>query len=108
MNIHKKFQLAFKHYEAGNLQESVSICKEILRRKPREIAVLHFLGIVYQQLKDYDVAIKYLQTALQLDQNSSEGLYNLGRAFENNGEPERAVDCYQKVIKLNPKCVDAF
>ena len=82
MNINELFRLAFQQYQSGNLQDVVSICKKILKKNQNNIAVLHLLGVVYQQLQNYDAAIKYLKLALQLDRNSFEGFHNLGSAYE--------------------------
>lgn len=101
-------QLAFKYYQEGNLRQAALICEQIIENEPTETTVLHFLGIIYQQLEDYDDAIKYLKTALQLDPNSFQGFYNLGIAFEKKGELNAAIDCYRKVIEINPNFVEAF
>ena len=108
MNINELFRLAFQQYQSGNLLDVVSICEKILKKNQNNIAVLHLLGVVYQQLQNYDAAIKYLKIALQLDRNSFEGFYNLGSAYEKKGELNEAIDCYRKVIKLNPKFVNAY
>jgi len=108
MNSNTELNLAFKYYQSGNLQQAVFICKEILKKNPNEISVLHFIGIVYIQLQEYDAAIKYFKIALELDPNSFEGFYNLGAAFEKRGELYQALNCYQKVIQINPKFIDAY
>jgi protein O-GlcNAc transferase len=108
MDINRAFRTAFQHYQSGNLQSAVSICEKILKKNHKNVAVLHFLGVLYQQLQNYDAAIKYLKIALQLDRNSFEGFYNLGSTFEKKGELNEAIDCYRKVVQLNPKFVDAY
>jgi protein O-GlcNAc transferase len=107
MHINSEFQLALKYYHSGNFGQAASICETILEMKPDEIPVLHFLGIIYQQLQNYDAAIKFLKKALQLDRNSFEGYYNLGSAFHKKGALNEAMDCYQKVLQINPKFIDA-
>lgn len=108
MNISAEFQLAVKYYHSGNFGKAASLCVTILKKKPKHIPTLHFLGIIYQQLQNYDAAIKYLKIALQLDPNSFEGFYNLGSAFHKKGALNEATDCYRKVIQLNPYFIDAY
>ena len=108
MDIRAAFQIALKYYQSGNLGQAALQCETILEKNPKEISALHFLGIIYQQLKNYDAAIKYLMIALQLDPNSPEGIYNLGSAFEKKGALDEAINCYQKVILLHPSFVDAY
>lgn len=107
MNINNAFRLAFEHYQKGNLKKAVSICEKILKKHPDNINFLHFLGVIYDQLENYDAAIKYLKGAVQLDPNSFEGFYNLALTLEKRGKLNEAVDCYQKAIQINPDFIDA-
>ena len=68
------------------MQQAASVSEEIIKIDPNNIFALHFLGIVYQQLQNYDAAIKYLKIALELDYNNFEGYYNLARVYQKKGE----------------------
>lgn len=108
MNIHNSIRSVLEYYKSGNLQQAASLCEELLTKNPDHITILHLLGVVYQQLQNYDAAIKYLKNAIELDHNSFEGFYNLGGAYTKKGELNKAVNCYQKVIELNPQFIDAY
>ncbi|KJV05816.1 VWA domain-containing protein [Methylocucumis oryzae] len=49
--------------------------------------------------QDYQDALKKLTT--------SDGFYNLGNALAGSGELEKAIDAYQRALKLNPENADA-
>ena len=49
--------------------------------------------------QDYQDALKQLTT--------SDGFYNLGNALAGSGELEKAIDAYQRALKLNPDNADA-
>ena len=108
MDINKTFQLALKHYQAGNFQQAQSICREILNVQPDNADALHLLGIIYYQLNDYDSAIQYTQKALQFSPADADAYYNLGNAREAKGQLDEAVTCYQKALQLDPNFAEAY
>jgi lipoprotein NlpI len=52
-----EIQSALKHYSVGNIQQAENRYKEILQIQPDNVDALNFLGIIFQQKKDYDSAI---------------------------------------------------
>jgi protein O-GlcNAc transferase len=102
MTINEVFQLATGHYEAGNFQQAEQICKEILREHPDDAGTLYFLGIIYIQLEEPDVAIQYLNRSLQFNENNSDTYLALGQAFYQKGQFDRAIEYLQKAISLDP------
>lgn len=64
------FLLGHTYFKAGFLERSKSIFLQILKRQPRSPKALHFLLMVYEQLKDYDKALEVLEP---LDELGEEG-----------------------------------
>jgi tetratricopeptide (TPR) repeat protein len=57
MKIPRKPRSPLKHYSARNLQQAENRYKEILQIQPDNLDASNFLGIIFQQKKDYDSAI---------------------------------------------------
>ena len=108
MDITLRIRAAYDHFQAGNIEHAVQLCKEILTDYPDNPYILDFLGILYHQIKDYDSAIEYFRKSIQLNPNSPETFYNLGAALTQKGLFEEAVTCYRNALRLNPNFVDAF
>ena len=108
MDITLRIRAAYDHFQAGNMEHAVRLCKEILTDYPDNPYILDFLGILYHQIKDYDSAIEYFRKAIQLNPNSPETFYNLGTALTQKGLLEEAVTCYRNALRLNPNFVDAY
>lgn len=51
---------------------------------------------------DYPTAIKDLEKAVQFDENYGDALYNLGNAYNQNGDADKAREIYEKVIDQYP------
>ncbi|HSG41425.1 MAG TPA: tetratricopeptide repeat protein, partial [Thermoanaerobaculia bacterium] len=52
-------------------------------------------------------AIGELETAVRLDPDSRDALFNLGRTLSEAGEPARALEAYARVLKLSPQDAEA-
>jgi tetratricopeptide (TPR) repeat protein len=108
MNINKAIQLAYKHYQAGDLIQTEHVCREILKKQPNNIDILYFLGVVCYQRQKYDSAIQYIKKFLQFNPTNSDAYYNLAQAFQKKREPNDAISHYQKALKYNPYFIDAY
>jgi tetratricopeptide (TPR) repeat protein len=108
VNINKAIQLAFEHHRSGNLQQAESLYRKILKRQPRNSEILHMLGVLYSDSRNYDAAIQYIKKALRFDPNNSYAYYNLGNTYRNKGELDESIRNFQKAIELNPKFIDAY
>ena len=67
------------------------------------------LGVLFCQLANYDLAIKYIRKALQFRPSDiASAHYNLGCALEEKGQFDEAITQYQKAIELNPFFAAAY
>jgi tetratricopeptide (TPR) repeat protein len=108
MNVNKKFRLAVKYYQAGNLQQAENLYKEILENQPDNIDALYFLGVILQHKKDYDSAISSYRKTLHLNPHNPDVYYNLGLIFQDKAEADEAIKCYRQAIKLKPNFADVY
>jgi tetratricopeptide (TPR) repeat protein len=102
MNIDKGIELILKYYHEGNLVQAEKISRKILRKKPDTPDVLHLLGIIRYQLRDFDSGIKHIEKALHINPNLIEAYNNLGNIYQEIKQPEKAIQCYRKALQLDP------
>ncbi len=60
------------------------------------------LGYRHLQLKDYEKALKYYYKALEKNPNNPYAIYNIGYIYQMQGEREKAVEMYEKLIAMDP------
>lgn len=66
------------------------------------------LGTVYLFIgKQYDSAVYFLQKAIALDSTLQPAWVNLGMAYRGNKEYEKAIKCYEHILRVNPNQVKA-
>jgi protein O-GlcNAc transferase len=104
----KQIQLAFQRHQAGELQQAEVIYRQVLQKQPNNIDALYLLGVMANQIKNYDVAIKLLQKTIEINNSNPLFYINLGYAFKGLGKLDEAVACYQRALVLNPNSVEAY
>ncbi|MFA6055931.1 MAG: tetratricopeptide repeat protein [Thermodesulfovibrionales bacterium] len=108
MDINNSIQLAFQHYQAGDLQRAGNICEKIVKIQPNNITAANLLGIICYQLKDYDSAIKYSKKLINLNPDNDQAYYRLAYSLEEKGEVDEAIMHYQKSLSINPNFAAAY
>ena len=101
-------QTALQKHQEGNLDEAESVYREILQREPGNADVLHFLGILLFQKKDYNAALDSIRKSIQINPRNEDAYYNLAGILQDIGELDEAMMYYQKVIEINPDFADAY
>lgn len=102
---------AFKNlaYAYGqNDQDSMAIITylDALKQDPNDLEVKGFLGMLYYQTKQYDIAIESLQEVLSVaDPQSKEyndALYHLAYSYDLLGRSDKAIEAYQTALQAAP------
>jgi len=105
---HYDLGLAFK--EMGLLDEAIAEFQVALRGGAPPVATLEMLGECFFEKGQHRLAARVLDRALRLGASDAELLgvmYLLGRCEEALGRPERAIDCYERIVALDIHFRDA-
>ncbi|HUP82333.1 MAG TPA: tetratricopeptide repeat protein [Pirellula sp.] len=105
--ISEAFADAIEHHQRGRLQEAELAYRRILAVDPHREDVHYLLGTLANQVGKNDVAIQFLQRALELKSDYVVAHHNLGVAFKDLGQLEDAVPCFRRAIKLKPDFAEA-
>ena len=66
------------------------------------------LGIARRQANDLTNAVSYYRQAIAMQPDLVDVHYNLGTALQEQGELDKASDCYQKVLELNSSYTESI
>lgn len=102
MNTTELSALALSQLKEGNLHEAEHLYQRILSKWPDDVNALHFLGVVYQRLKQYDRAIAFINKALLFRPDYFDAHNNLAIIFQETGKIQEAVTAYEKALQLKP------
>jgi tetratricopeptide (TPR) repeat protein len=95
--------------------DSTALARAALERSVGIDSTGQFAGVAFRQLgyyhlldKDYDQAIGLLERAVALNDKDTQAWVWLGQGNQNSGRTSRAMECYRKVLALDPKQEDAI
>lgn len=89
--------------------QAIQYYRRAIAIKPDFAGVYRNLAKIYTQVNKSAEAAEYLYEALRLESGkaTAEELLFTGNTLRKNGQIEKAIACYQEVIKLNPQLVEA-
>ncbi|MCC6769405.1 MAG: tetratricopeptide repeat protein [Bacteroidia bacterium] len=87
--------------EAGDTTLALSSFLTATEQDPEYALAFEQMGLIYAAKKDKR-APDFYQTALRLNPNSPTVLYNLGLYYQNNNQPEKAIEVFQDLLNKNP------
>lgn len=88
-------------------QWSANLCENALRRDPKNPRLNHRLGHALLRLGHRNGALAAFEVVAEFDQRDAESLKILGRLYAEQKELDKALDCYERALKINPRDQEA-
>jgi tetratricopeptide (TPR) repeat protein len=99
-------QIALRHYESGQLQQSEAICRQLLALDPNQADALHLLGLIAHRVNHPDAAA-LIRRALALQPRNAIAYGNLALVLQNHGKWDEAMECSRQALALQPNVPEA-
>src|SRR4051812_8691177 len=96
------FALAVEHFNAGRLQATENICRQILAVVSDHANSLNLLGILYARTGAHERAAEHFRLALAAHPDWAEGHTNLGNALWKLEKLDDAQIALQRALQLQP------
>jgi tetratricopeptide (TPR) repeat protein len=91
--------------KAGNIQGAIEQFQKSRGQPQRRVASLNYLGQCFQQMGLHDLAIDQYNEAIHelptMDGLKKDLLYNLGLAYEQLGDQEKAISEFKKIAAVD-------
>jgi predicted O-linked N-acetylglucosamine transferase (SPINDLY family) len=94
---------AERAYTEGRLAEAAELAEKLVRKAPRFAPGYSLKGTLEQRKRNYPGAIGLFQKAVSLQPEEAVLHNNLGHAYRESGEPEKAADCFRQALHLRPQ-----
>jgi len=98
---------ALEAHRAGNLDAAERGYRQILAREPEHADALYLLAQLQSVRRDFGAAIDSYRSYLRVKPLSHEGWLKLGECLVAKGNSAGAMECFRKVMKLDPKNSEA-
>ena len=101
------FTDAFRHHQAGRLNDAERLYRQILAIDPRHADSLHLLGVIATQSGRPDAAVDMIERAIRLRKDVHFYYGNLGNALRACGKLDEAAARYKRALALKPDFAEA-
>jgi len=102
------YLLAYIAFRQDKPRESLKLFSDAGKLKPPTANDLMIIALNYALLSDYSNAAHYLESSLQMDPDSIEARYHLGRVRYQLNQFDLAISAFQEVIQRDPGNMKAF
>jgi len=99
-NVESDYRLARYFQKRGKHKFAVDELLKAIGKDPSFIKAYNALGVSYDYLGQFDLAVKSYKFALQLNPDLDYVHNNLGYSYLLNGDLDAAIDAFQKAIAL--------
>ncbi|PYV44205.1 MAG: hypothetical protein DMG06_07385 [Acidobacteria bacterium] len=95
--------LAANQWQLGQLQTAKRNLEQILKGKPGDKPTILLMGMIAENLKEYEAAAKWLGSVPELVQQRPESLAALARSYYNTGQKEKARETLNFLLAHPPE-----
>jgi tetratricopeptide (TPR) repeat protein len=92
-----------KMIKDGDYQEALELGKRLEQKNPKDADLFFIIGSIYYILGDAKNAINYFEKSLAIDDTDIETLLLKANVHLYLKEKEQAIECCNKVFKIDPK-----
>jgi len=86
----------------GRYEEAADCYEHALAQDPTHAAAIFRLGYLHAQRGDINKAVGFYSSLTEGPRIYSQALLNLGLLYEELQQPERAVECFRRVLRFDP------
>ena len=96
-----EIQLAMQYFQNGNIATAEKFLLSGIKKNPKNVDILHLLGLIKIQQKAFIEAKQYLELALAVDGNDLTVLFNYSNLLVDLHENKRAIEGYEKCLGID-------
>lgn len=103
----QKLKTALADHQQGKLKRAEQSYLTIIDEEPENADALHLLAILYGQLKQFELALPYMERALIITPTSPTYHNSMGNIKKHLNDVDGAMRHYQEALTLDPNSVGA-
>ena len=95
-------------HKKGKLKEAENLYKSILESSSNNFEVIHYIGIVKIQLKQFEEAIVWFNRAISINPNNHSVFNNLGVCYRELKKYNEALNNFKIALNIKPDYAEAY
>lgn len=108
MSLDEAFQFAVHLHQANQLESAEKIYRQMLDILPNDPDLLHFFGMLRNQLGFSEEGAEWIRKSLALAPDYIDAENSLGNIYLQSGQADLAEGQFRRVIQLNPEFAAAY
>ncbi len=99
----EKLERGLELHHAGRFVEAEALYREVLAEDPKNADALCLIGVIAQQVREFDQAADYLCRAIDIEPSVPDYHNNLGVVYRTLHRLDEAIAHYRQAIALKPE-----
>ncbi len=108
MTHQQAFEIALDHHRCGRLAEAESIYRQLLAIYPRNVDLVHLLGVASHHLGRREEGLRLIEQAIAANPGAAGYRNNYGLLLADMNRLEEALAQFREAIRLEPRGADGF
>jgi predicted TPR repeat methyltransferase len=108
LTVDEVVEIGVGFHRDGRLDEALTVYGEVLKVQPQNAVVLHYAGVLANQLGRHDEAVELIEKSLKLVSDRADWHSNLGIVQQERGQLDEAIAAYHRAIELDPGHANAY
>ena len=106
--VSEELQSILKLIEKKNYTEAEAALVKIVDEKNNEFYPHQLLGILYSKTGNFEKAKKHFENSIKISPKNPSLYFDFGTMYNMVDDNQKALDCFFKVIELNPNIIDSY
>jgi tetratricopeptide (TPR) repeat protein len=102
LNSEVNFALGLLWQQQGDTKRAETFYAQALRINPRHVGAWNNLGVLADKQKAWPMAVRFFQTAVNIDPSDAKTHYMQARAYAELGQWDHARTCIDTALRLSP------
>jgi len=106
--VSEELKSIIKLIEKNDFTKAETALIKIVGEKDNEFYPHQLLGILYSKTGNFEKAKKHYENSLKINPKNPGIYFDFGMMHKMINEDQKSLDCFFKVIELNPNIIDAY
>jgi predicted TPR repeat methyltransferase len=102
LSIDEVVEIGVGFHRDGRLDDALTVYGQVLKVQPQNAVVLHYSGVLANQIGEHDQAADLIEKSLKLVSDRADWYSNFGIVQQERGRLDEAIAAYNRAIELDP------
>jgi Tfp pilus assembly protein PilF len=102
MDINKNLKQIEKNFKLKKFNDVILQCRKVIKKNANNFILNQIIGLAYFYIKNFDLSIKYLKKASEINPSDMVCKNNLANSYKSFGNSQEAEKIYKEILRKFP------